>query len=256
MHSDSLSFGVGVGVDGCPGGWVYVVLGPQRYGHGRVRALRSLLERIPDEGLVFIDMPIGLAAPGEIGRSCDREARRQLGPRRSSVFATPSRNALEATSYAEACLRNAAASGRKLSRQAYNILPKIREVDALVRSSASARKRLRESHPELNFRALSGAPMVHNKRKPAGFTERVAVLERHFPGAGEAVAMGHRQLRAAGVARDDIVDAFINALAAARPLAEHIRLPRDDDTDEFDLPRHIHSVRGVGDAHAARGTGR
>jgi predicted RNase H-like nuclease len=44
-----------------------------------------------------IDIPIGLTASGP--RSCDLEARRLLGPRRSSVFPAPAREVLRAWSY-------------------------------------------------------------------------------------------------------------------------------------------------------------
>lgn len=240
-----LEEGFGIGVDGCPGGWVYVALGPERYMHGRVTSLDQLFECVPDHGLVFIDMPIGLAGPGESGRLCDREARQLLGVRRSSVFATPCRAALNATTYEQACALNAAACGRKLSRQAFNILPKIREVDTIIRANAGLRKCLRESHPELNFRMFAGQPMTHNKRTPEGFAERLVVLEKYWPGAADAIGAARRQLRRLGVARDDIVDAFINAVAAARPRAEHTRVPAVLDVDECALPRHIHSIRAL-----------
>jgi predicted RNase H-like nuclease len=213
--------------------------------HGRVTSLDQLFECVPDHGLVFIDMPIGLGGPGESGRLCDREARQLLGVRRSSVFATPSRAALNATTYEQACALNAAACGRKLSRQAFNILPKISEVDMIMRANAQVRASLRESHPELNFRMFSGQPMAHNKRTAEGFAERLAVLEKYWPGASDAISAARRQLRRLGVARDDIVDAFINALAAARPRAEHMRVPVASDVDECDLPRHIHSIRAL-----------
>jgi predicted RNase H-like nuclease len=239
-----------IGVDGCPGGWVYIALGPDVYMHGQVVSLERLFDRVPANGLVFIDMPIGLGGAGEVGRVCDRQARQLLGVRRSSVFATPSRAALNASSYEQACALNAAACGRKLSRQAFNILPKIREVDTIIRANAQVRVRLRESHPELNFRMFADRPMAHNKRTAEGFAERLVVLEQYWPGASEAVAAARRQLRRLRVARDDIVDAFINALAAARPRGEHIRVPAAADLDECDLPRHIHSIRAL--THTAR----
>lgn len=235
----------GVGVDGCPGGWVYVALGPDQYLHGRVTSLDMLFERVPANGLVFIDMPIGLGGIDEVGRQCDKEARRLLGVRRSSVFATPSRRALNASTYEQACVLNAAACGRKLSRQAFNILPKIREVDAIMRASGHARTRFRESHPELNFRMFSGHPMTHNKRTAEGFSERLVVLEKRYPGASDAIDAARRQLRQLGVTRDDIVDAFINALVAACPNTEHMRVPAAADVDDCGLPRHIYSVRAL-----------
>ena len=117
-------------------------------------------------------MPIGLAEayqPG--GRACEREARRLLGrPRASSVFATPARPVLAAKTYEEACrLSRASAPGAKaISRQTYGILPKIREIDDLLRSRAELRAIVREVHPEVCFAELAGAPMRHAKKTSAG----------------------------------------------------------------------------------------
>src|SRR2546422_11663063 len=94
-----------LGVDGCPGGWCAVAL---EVGEGRPRAAgahvyRSFAEILAaDAAVICIDIPIGLLdVPGQ--RRCDVEARRLLGPRRSSVFPPPSRRALAARSYREAC---------------------------------------------------------------------------------------------------------------------------------------------------------
>ena len=81
------------GVDGCPSGWV-AVFRSLTDGSLEVELIRKLedLFRPPREVvLVGLDMPIGLlsqARPG--GRECDREARKNLGPSKSSsVFSPP-----------------------------------------------------------------------------------------------------------------------------------------------------------------------
>ena len=94
-----------------------------------------------------IDIPIGLA--DREPRSCDVAARRLLGPRRSSIFPAPVRAVLEAASYAEACMLSRRASGRGISKQLYNILEKIRTVDAL--QSPRLQEQLFEMGPELSF---------------------------------------------------------------------------------------------------------
>ena len=49
-------------------------------------------------------------------------------------------------------------------------LPKIREVDSLLRESAKARRAVREVHPEICFWALAGGrPMRHSKKTERGF---------------------------------------------------------------------------------------
>jgi predicted RNase H-like nuclease len=78
-----------------------------------------------------------------------------------------------------------------------------------------------ESHPELAFTVLNdGRPMRFKKKTRLGSVERISVLER----TGEPYGLGkefldpraHALLRGGGVARDDLVDAAVVALAAAR----------------------------------------
>ena len=58
--------------------------------------------------------------------------RRLLGkPRSSSVFPAPVRATLKATNYEEACRLSMNAHGKSMSKQAYEIIAKIREVDEL-----------------------------------------------------------------------------------------------------------------------------
>jgi predicted RNase H-like nuclease len=85
------------GVDGTPGGWA-VVLKEE----GRWRVLRIVgLSQIVDSGarldIVAVDVPIGLCDAYQVGgRACDREARKQLRKRASSVFPAPVRSVLDA----------------------------------------------------------------------------------------------------------------------------------------------------------------
>ena len=65
-------------------------------------------------------------------RKCDIEARRRLGPRGSSVFPTPVRLSLEAVNYTAACLASYESCGKRLSKQAFALVPRIREVDEIL----------------------------------------------------------------------------------------------------------------------------
>ena len=148
------------GLDGCRAGWVMVTVPSAGTGAPRVEVVTDLglvtdrLER-GRIAAVAIDIPIGLAP--DSSRPVDHEARRRLGPRKSSVFPAPVRPVLGATSYEEACEISRAACGRALSRQLFAILPKIREVDAL--QSPALQDRLFEMHPEVSFTELAGTPM-------------------------------------------------------------------------------------------------
>ena len=77
--------------------------------------------------VVAIDIPIGLPPTGP--RQADVLARGQVGRRASSVFVTPIRAALLATTHAEASALHRSATGKGLSQQAYALRAKILEVD-------------------------------------------------------------------------------------------------------------------------------
>jgi predicted RNase H-like nuclease len=63
-----------------------------------------------------------------------------------------------------------------VSRQAFNILPKIRQVDLCI--TPALQEILVEAHPELAFMSLAGYPMLHNKKTRAGRDERLQTVKR------------------------------------------------------------------------------
>jgi predicted RNase H-like nuclease len=168
---------------------------------------------LPEKPVVLaVDMPIGLLdrpLPG--GRLCDREARKLLRrPRASSVFTPPTRPGLAAVDYSDVPRLNSAG----MSKEAFNILPKIREMDEAI--TASDQKRVFEAHPELAFSALDGAPMRHNKKTAEGRRERVRLLRRIFGRAFQDPVRLRLEHGRANVAFDDVVDAYVLAHVADR----------------------------------------
>lgn len=145
--------------------------------------LATLLRGAPRP--VAIDMPIGLA---EGDRACDKAARRLLGPRKSSVFAPPSREAINARAWSPPL---------GISIQCYHLLPRIRELDAWI--TPGRQRRVREAHPELAFALLAGRPMRHPKRTLAGRRERMRALR--------AVDLAPDAPPPPGAAWDDLLDA-------------------------------------------------
>jgi predicted RNase H-like nuclease len=216
------------GIDGAPGGWVVVTVGCDDDDAADVRLVPDLLGVMAqiDAGTltaVAIDIPIGLAADG--ARRADVEARQRLGPRRSSVFPAPVRSVLAATTYEEACFLSRAACGKAISKQLFNILPKIREVDTLV--TPQRQRRLFEMSPELSLAVLAGAPMAHPKTTPAGRAERIEALGRVFD--AEEIER-HLSRAPRGAQRDDVLDALAGAWTARRrAAAQHPQLGGDLD---------------------------
>jgi predicted RNase H-like nuclease len=205
-----------VGVDGCRAGWAVAALDDDgSLGVSVVAAIAPVVAQVGARRVraMAVDMPIGLPTDGR--RVCDVLVRRSLGARRGSVFPTPARAVLGASDHAEACERSAAVCGRRLSRQTYNLLPRIAELDAAM--TPARQERIVEAHPELAFARLAGEPMAHPKRTAAGRRERHDVLVAHL-----AVVVPPPPR---GAAADDVLDAVALALVA-RALdggrAEHV----------------------------------
>jgi len=206
-----------VGADGCKGGWLAFLAVDGRGWRSRLyRNAGELWNECCGASRILVDIPIGLVDEELRVRQCDTEARKLLGPgRASSVFTPPSRPALAARTYQEACQINYRCTGKRLSKQAYSIMPKIREFDELLRDDPNARRVIRETHPEICFWAFAGRPMRHNKKKPDGFHERLAVLTTVFSGTEEIVKRAQEEVSRKEAAKDDVLDAMAAAIAAA-----------------------------------------
>jgi predicted RNase H-like nuclease len=225
------------GADGCKAGWIVAVGAPKD--DGRL-SLQDVLV-VPDFAAaltatvacaaVAVDIPIGLSADG--GRQADFEARKRIGPRRSSVFPAPARMLLETLSYEEANSTSKARFGRGVQRQVFNILAKIREADAAI--SPALQGCFVESHPEVCFWALGGERHLNDtKRSPEGRAERLGLLE----GVYGAEIRDVRPPR--GAAWDDLYDACVLAWTA-RHVAEGsaVHLPSPPQLDERGLRMEI-----------------
>ncbi|MGZ5403163.1 MAG: DUF429 domain-containing protein [Nocardioides sp.] len=205
-----------LGVDGCRGGWVGAVLEGDQIELVVSDSIAGLVAAVGVAPVVVgIDIPIGLPDAGP--RQADVLARRELPVgRKSSVFPTPVRAAVSASTWQEANEANRRATGKGLSHQGFNLCRKIAEVDAWVRGGPGMT--VLEVHPEVSFAAL-GADTVPTKKRPEGRRIRLAALRR----AG---------LRLPEVARtpaydqDDVLDACAVAWTARRHHAgESRRLP-------------------------------
>ena len=229
------------GVDGCRGGWVVVSV---EHKNGKIcqhyvklcLTFADILALDPQPAVIAIDMPIGLLdTPQPGGRECDRQARKLLGRRASSIFTPPTRPMLKATHYEQVRTHG-------LSIQSFNILPKIREIDQLM--TTELQTRIHEAAPELAFMALAGATMQYNKKTQEGREERFAVLQRVFGfpplSSGEKKATPALPFSRSHVAADDILDAYVLAWTALRiSSGKAKRLPPEPPTDARGLRMEI-----------------
>ena len=207
------------GVDGCRGSWLVVRRGPAPPtgecggGDGRtataelVDDLEPLVQalRRGELAALAVNMPIGLL--DHHPRACEVEARRLLGPRRSSVFPSPIRALLDVADYDEARVVSRSAVGKAPSRQTFNLVPAIRHLHRLVR--AEDQDRLVEAHPELAFARLAGEPLPHPKRTVEGRALRRDLLLQHEPNLQSLLDAGDLPLI-------DLLDATVLTVTADR----------------------------------------
>lgn len=229
------------GVDGCPAGWIAVLRDTAGTQPARVVVTSRFADLLDLEpATIAVDMPIGLPeriGPG--GRGPETALRPHLGARQSSVFSVPSRAAVYAPDYREACDLAAATSDppRKVSKQAFFLFPKIREIDGLLREDEALRQRVFESHPEGVFMTLNGGNALTEPKKvkgrcwPAGMALRRTLL------AGAGIGpdlLGMPTPHGAG--EDDLLDAIACSVTAGRIARGEARsFPERPGMDAFGL---------------------
>ncbi|MDP2215778.1 MAG: DUF429 domain-containing protein [Methanolobus sp.] len=230
-----------VGVDGCSSGWFAIqLLSEEEFDIGLYPNISAIWDRYRDASHILIDTPIGLRED-ELGRQCDRDARKKLGqPRGSSVFNAPCRQAAYELSYERASEINRKYTSKGLSKQSFAIAPKIREVDLFLSENVEAQSTVLEIHPELCFYMLSGKPMVFSKKTSEGFKERIEVLRNIYSGTDEIVNQALSKFKGKDVAKDDILDALVAALTAKLGCECGLRsIPLSPEIDSKGLPMRM-----------------
>ncbi len=161
------------GLDGCADGWVVVTLV-----NGKVSDVEvvATLDGVADDGAILgVDMPIGLLDTPV--RDADAAARTRLRGQASSVFNAPPRSVLdgylagEILDHETASARSRTAIGKGISQQSWALVPKIAEVDAVVRHG----REVLEVHPEVAFAEVIG-DVLPRKRSWAGVAMRSRLL--------------------------------------------------------------------------------
>lgn len=206
---------VAIGADGIVGGWVTAACRVDHRVWKQATSARELplpsarhveLQRRDDvaaiaglrhgtEAVIALDVPLGVPEHGGT-RPCDAEARRLLGKGASSVFNPPGRYlfpALEKETAAERWeeVQRLIDERRKaypqervvgVSRQTIGILDKVADADTYLRAHPDAETWLIECHPEISFLRLNGDTRLAPKSRAKGTLERLALIEREFPG--------------------------------------------------------------------------
>ncbi len=175
-----------VGIDGARGGWA-VAQWAETTGLSLSleESITSVTARLSSGVLTaaVVDMPIGLSSDGI--RPADALARARLGVRRSTFFPTPVRPVLGEESWENANAVSRSVSGKGLSKQAWNLVPKVRELDEAWTPEIATL--IVEGHPEVSFAQMAGGPLTSKKNTPAGRADRMHLLGAPLPPAGHQV---------------------------------------------------------------------
>jgi len=204
-----------LGVDAYKRGWVAIALDEAGFAGAFVAPDIAAVEAEAAERwgveTIVIDVPLGIPDVGP--RQADLLARAFVGPRASSVFATPNRAALAEPDRASADAASRSVGGQGVSAQAFAIRDRILEVNGHL-PHASARPL--EGHPEVSFRAMAAAvgddaPLAHGKASAAGLMLRADLL------AAAGIAIPREAYDALDTAAlDDVYDAAAMAWTARR----------------------------------------
>jgi predicted RNase H-like nuclease len=205
------------GIDGCRAGWIVATSSSV--------FVVSLLN-LARFACVGIDMPIGLIDGPP--RACDKEARKYLGAARSSVFPAPPRAALTCTDYQSALAVARSATGRGISKQTFNIMPKVAELDRLV--EPERQDHIVEVHPECTFKTLNHERDLPPKKTIDGQLLRRRLLADHVDVPARAPL---------GAAIDDMLDAYAVLWSAGRFNRNEHRVFGDGQRDARGLEMRI-----------------
>lgn len=208
-----------VGIDGCKFGWVAVAMHTNgNFFISKHQKIASIFEAYPSAQRYLVDMVIGLGDK-QYSRNIESFARTRLKPyRASSVFTPPCRNAVYADSYEKAKEINLAELGKSISIQAWNIVPKIKELDVFLLENKALQKKVWEAHPEVCFAALNqNQPMRFKKSSLEGEEERIDILTKKINTSSTIYQKGIDSFLRKEVKKDDLLDAIclaVNGLLA------------------------------------------
>ena len=228
------------GVDGCKSGWIVIRLEEKNNWDWKLcETIQEVIEYTSKTILTLIDIPIGLKDNKPEQRMCDIAARKLLKyPRMFSVYRIPPRPVVYVSSFDDACKLSHEITGKKISIQTWNIIPKIKEVDRLFSKNPYLQNVIRETHPEVCFAGLSGRHMRHSKKTHIGINERLHVLKKVCIFSERIFFTLTRNIPNKSALNDDILDALAAAVSAQLAWQKAVILGNDK-TDSQHLRMEI-----------------
>ncbi|WFF72994.1 DUF429 domain-containing protein [Proteiniclasticum sp. QWL-01] len=228
------------GIDGCKGKWLGIELSEQTYHIHLFDHISEICAFFRETDRILLDMPIGLAeSPAD--RRPEPELRRYLKGKASSVFNAPCRQALNESDHSTASAVNRKYLGKGLSRQTFNIMPKIQEVDRFLEMNPEWKDRLWESHPEYCFSLLNkGMPIAENKQTSAGALVRLELLTVVEPRSPRILTTFQELYLKLARKTDDLLDALVLAVIGRIGLeGQTTSLPEPAPRDPQGIPMRI-----------------
>ena len=213
------------GIDGSKGGWVCVSGYENNFKELKFEKLKEFNDiKSKNFNLVLVDIPIGLDIDlKKGGRIVDKLARKELLTNKSSIFNAPSRLVLEAKNYEEANKINKN-KGMGLSKQSWNLVKKIKEVDDFIRNSNKTI--IFESHPEIIFQVMKRDKVSTKKKNDEGIIERRNLLEKN--GFNKVFLERNLSAKDSFYKKDDFIDACSLFWSANRAIAKtEVKIPND-----------------------------
>ena len=213
------------GIDGSKGGWVCVSGYENNYKELKFEKLKEFNDiKSKNFNLVLVDIPIGLDIDlKKGGRIVDKLARKELLTNKSSIFNAPSRLVLDAKNYEEANRINKS-KGMGLSKQSWNLVKKIKEVDEFIKNSNKTI--VFESHPEIIFQVMKKDKVSTKKKNDEGIIERRNLLEKN--GFNKVFLEKNLLAKDSFYKKDDFIDACSLFWSANRVITKtEVKIPND-----------------------------
>jgi len=230
-HGPDLPYTLIAGVTPCGPSWlvapaklqgtIFAPEGPQL-----IAPFADVLDQRPSYSVIALNAPVGFldhAAAG--GRTCDREARALLGPKRgSSIPSAPVRSPTNELEFLP----------DHLDAISMTLLPRYREVAGEM--FPFRQRTVYEVHSDMSFYELNeGQPLQWPKHTEKGLEERKALLQVKLPAVDRILSA---ELPGASLAH--LLDVAVFAWTARRIFAKAaIRIPRDPEWDEQGLRMEI-----------------
>ena len=215
-----------IGIDGCRVGWIIAKVDDKKsLSFHIVKNLNDDYLKQSNLSCIGIDIPLQLTHTGK--RLAEIEARVLLKKRACTIFSPPTLNALRAKNYIDACEVNFKECGKRISKQSWNLFPKIIEAHKFLENNSISKLEVFEVHPELSFMAMNDMNLVEaSKKTETGKEIRIKLIQKFFPNFSfESVRNKYKKNQ---VLDDDILDS-ISVLWSTQRIVDNIAqfVPKD-----------------------------